>query len=135
MASDGYPLPCASIVAGGTSPQRGGTHFQLRVPVPVAHMVTCPQGCRSSCPAVGLERVSILAPKGALRRSDGPALLVPGRYLFLFRSSCQREENDFQRPANLCTIHDQNGPHPAQGVLWLHLLHHVGQPPAPLHRT
>lgn len=45
-----------------------------------------------------------------------------------FRSSCQREENDFQGAANLCTLHDQDRPHPAQGVLWLHLLHHVGQP-------
>ncbi|KAK2515533.1 C16orf45 [Columba guinea] len=42
--------------------------------------------------------------------------------------SCQREENDFQGAANLCTLHDQDRPHPAQGVLWLHLLHHVGQP-------
>lgn len=45
-----------------------------------------------------------------------------------FRRSCQREENDFQGAANLCTLHDQDRPHPAQGVLWLHLLHHVGQP-------
>lgn len=45
-----------------------------------------------------------------------------------FHSSCQREEDDFPGPANLCTVCDQDGPHPAQGVLWLHLLHHVGHP-------
>lgn len=43
-------------------------------------------------------------------------------------SSCQREENDFQRAANLRPIYDQDRPHAAQGVLWLHLLHHVASP-------
>lgn len=41
-----------------------------------------------------------------------------------FRSH-QGQENDVQSPADLISLRDQDGCHPAEGVLWLHLLHHV----------
>lgn len=43
-----------------------------------------------------------------------------------FHSSCKRQEDDIKRTADLYTLCDKDRPDPSEGMLWLHLLSHVG---------
>lgn len=113
-SDDSHPLPWVL-----SPPQCVGRYSQLQ-----GH-ARAPTAVPSWCRSCGSEEVSS-SPRGVLSTSSR---LCPGLQADLDSSccsSCPREEDDIKGTANFSSLHEQDRPDSAQGMLWLHLLHHVG---------